>query len=251
MYRVMIIDDERALRNLIKKLVDWEKLGALVAGEAESGIEAINIIDDIQPDIALVDIRMPSMDGLTFATYMRDVYPDLKIIMVTAYQDFEYARECIKIGITQYVLKPVSKTELENAIRDAIKKVGKKHCEEQNKGMKIQMNQYIHFIEENYGNPGINLTYMARRFGFNAAYFSRKFKEKTGTSFIDYLTSYRIAVACGLAEKGMKMYQAADEVGIPDANYFSKCFKKYKNMTYSEYVKKCEGTLIEKDTDKE
>lgn len=64
MYKIMIIDDERALRSLLKKLIPWEELHAELAGEAESGIEAINIIDDILPDIALIDIRMPFMDGL-------------------------------------------------------------------------------------------------------------------------------------------------------------------------------------------
>ena len=74
-------------------------------------------------------------------------------------------------------------------------------------------------------------------FNLNPAYFSRKFKEKTNTSFIDYLTAYRISQAALFAKQGFKMYQAAEKVGIPDANYFSKCFKKYQNMTYSEYVK--------------
>ena len=237
MYKIMIIDDERALRSLLKKLIPWEELHAELAGEAESGIEAINIIDDILPDIALIDIRMPFMDGLTFARYMHKVYPDMKLIIITAHQDFEYARQCIEIGVSQYLLKPVSRKELTQALKDAISKISPKEEPETPAPEKLPMNQYIHFIEENYADPRLNLSYTARSFNLNPAYFSRKFKEKTNTSFIDYLTAYRISQAALFAKQGFKMYQAAEKVGIPDANYFSKCFKKYQNMTYSEYVK--------------
>lgn len=239
----MIIDDEKAVRSLIKRLVDWEALGAEVAGEAQSGIEAIHIIDDICPDIAFVDIRMPFMDGISFASYMRDTYPDLKIIIVTAYQDFEYARKCMALGISKYLVKPVSRKELETALRDTIAQIGERNYEETGENKKISVNEYIRFIKENYDNPQINLTYMARKFGFNSAYFSRKFKEKTGENFIDYLTAYRVEKACELALQGKKLYQAAEEVGIPDAGYFGKCFKKYKNITYTEYVKQNGETM--------
>lgn len=244
MYRVMIIDDEKAVRSLIKKLTDWDALNAVVAGEAASGIEAINIIDDVQPDLALVDIRMPFMDGITFAEYIRRIYPELKIIVISAYQDFEYARKCIELGVSRYLLKPISRKELTEALEDTLSKIEDKGREEPEEGSRISVNKYIHFIKENYSNPQINLTYMARRFGFNSAYFSRKFKEKTGQNFIDYLTAYRMEIACELAKQGKKMYQAAEEVGIPDAGYFGKCFKKYKNMTYTEYAKLQEGKAV-------
>lgn len=237
MYRVMIMDDEKAVRSLIKRLVNWEELGAEVVGEAQSGIEAIHMIDDLCPDIALVDIQMPFMDGISFAGYMHDIYPDLKIIIITAYQDFEYARRCMELGISKYLLKPISRKELEAALRDTIAQIGERPREEGEENKKISVNEYIRFIEKNYDNPQINLTYIARKFGFNPAYFSRKFKEKTGENFIDYLTAYRVEKACELALQGKKLYQAAEEVGIPDAGYFGKCFKKYKNVTYTEYVK--------------
>ena len=150
------------------------------------------MIDDLCPDIALVDIQMPFMDGISFAGYMHDIYPDLKIIIITAYQDFEYARRCIELGISKYLLKPISRKELEAALRDTIAQIGERPREEGEENKKISVNEYIRFIEENYADPQINLTYIARKFGFNPAYFSRKFKEKTGENFIDYLTAYRV-----------------------------------------------------------
>ncbi len=237
MIRVMIVDDEHAVRMLIKKLVNWDELGAYVAGEAESGVEAINIIDDVRPDIALVDIRMPFMDGLGFAQYMHENYPDLRIIIISAYQDFEYASNCIGLGLARYLLKPISKKELTDTLRDTISGINERTEEEQGTRPSLTVNQYVSFIEQNYSDPQINLTYIARKFGFNAAYFSRKFKEKTGKSFIEYLTAYRMEKACSLAKEGLLMYQTGEMVGIPDAAYFGKCFKKYIGITYKEYSK--------------
>ena len=94
MYRVMIIDDEKALRNLLKASVDWQEMGLEVVGEAASGIEAINIIDKLRPDIIFVDIRMPFMDGIEFSKIALKRYRQMKIIILTAFDEFEYAKQC-------------------------------------------------------------------------------------------------------------------------------------------------------------
>ena len=112
MYKVMIIDDEAAVRKLLKVTIDWEQLGMEVVGEAASGIEAINIIDDLRPDICFVDIRMPFMDGIAFSKLAIKRYPLTKIVILTAYDEFEYARECIGIGVTEYRLKPIVKKDI-------------------------------------------------------------------------------------------------------------------------------------------
>lgn len=109
MYRVMIIDDEQKIKNLLKLTIKWEMLGFEVVGEASSGIEAINTIDELNPDVLFVDIRMPFMDGIEFAKLAIERYPYLKIVMLTAFNDFDYARECIGIGVTNYLLKPINK----------------------------------------------------------------------------------------------------------------------------------------------
>ena len=83
MYRVMIIDDEKALRNLLKASIDWQEMGLEVVGEAASGIEAINIIDKLRPDIIFVDIRMPFMDGIEFSKIALKRYRQMKIIILT------------------------------------------------------------------------------------------------------------------------------------------------------------------------
>ena len=115
-YRVMIIDDERAIRSLLKNAIKWQDYDMEIVGEAESGIEAINTIDEIRPHLVFVDIRMPFMDGIEFSRLARERYPRLKIIVLTAFDEFEYAREAIELGIINYLLKPLKISELKKAL---------------------------------------------------------------------------------------------------------------------------------------
>ena len=241
MYRVMIIDDEKTLRNLLKLTIQWGELGLEVVGEAASGIEAINIIDEVKPDIVFVDIRMPFMDGIEFSKLAIKRYPNLIILILTAFDDFQYARECIGIGISEYLLKPISRTEITEALEKAVDKLRKvqlqtmialKEDENSGGGGMAAIQEYI---KKNYMNSGMNLTAISQKFGFNPSYLSRRFKADTGISLIDYLTRCRMEKAMEYAKKQVMMYVAAKEVGIPDPNYFGKCFKKYTGKAYSDY----------------
>ena len=122
MYRVLIIDDEKSIRNLLKNILKREELNIEVVGEAESGIEAINIMEQVLPDIAFVDIKMPFMDGIEFSKLAISRYPNLKIIILTAFSDFEYARQCVGIGVCEYLLKPIVRKD----IRDVLLKITNK-----------------------------------------------------------------------------------------------------------------------------
>ncbi|WP_341878194.1 response regulator transcription factor [Defluviitalea saccharophila] len=241
MYKVMIIDDEKSLRNLLKNAIQWGELGLEIAGEAASGIEAINIIDEIKPDIAFVDIKMPFMDGIEFSKLAIQRYPDLKIVILTAFSDFEYARECIGIGVCEYLLKPIVRADIKATLEKIIKKLDAEQPKKEDKEVIIQGNDTIRKIEEyiskNYTQPDLNLTSIAQTFGFNASYLSRLFKAETGKNLIDYLTECRMEQAITYAKQGMLMYMTAKMVGIPDPNYFGKCFKKYTNQTYSDFMK--------------
>ena len=97
--------------------------------------------------------------------------------------------------------------------------------------------QIVKYIAENYKDPKLNLTSAAQHFGFSSSYLSRKFKQDTGSGFVEYLTELRMQKAMQLAKAGVKMFIAASEVGIPDPNYFGRCFKKYTGVGYSEYCK--------------
>ena len=237
----MIIDDEKSLRNLLKNIINREELGLEVCGEAESGIEAINIIDQVNPDIAFVDIKMPFMDGIEFSKLAIARYPNLKIIILTAFSDFEYARQCVGIGVCEYLLKPIVRADIRETLLKIIKNLDSQQIKEVSVGMAVQEKDTIQkikqYIKDNYIKPDIDLTSIALTFGFNPSYLSRLFKTETGVNLIDFLIECRMEKAIEYAKMGTLMYMTAKMVGIPDPNYFGKCFKKYTDQNYSEFIK--------------
>lgn len=242
MYRVMLIDDEQNARNLLASSIDWAKFDMEIAGEAASGIEAINEIDTILPDIAFVDISMPFMNGIEFTELATKRYPDLKIIIMTAFNEFEYARKCIRLPVFDYMLKPFVRTEVEdNLIK--LKAILDSRVAETDSPFDTPIDieesaieQIKAYLDQNFTDSKINLASVAQHFGFSASYLSRKFKSETGKNFIEYLSEVRMVHAISLAKAGKKMFVTSKEVGIPDPNYFGRCFKKYTGLSYSDYV---------------
>jgi YesN/AraC family two-component response regulator len=243
MYRVMLIDDEESARKLMRASMNWESLNMEVVGEAASGIEAINVIDDMKPDIAFVDISMPFMNGIEFTEVATKRYPDLIIIIMTAFDEFEYARKCVSLPVFEYMLKPIIRSEVQEVLKKVKKKLDERTDKEDNQDTEpsgemeaSSIDQIKKYIEANYTDSKLNLTSVAQTFGFSASYLSRKFKQETGKNFVEFLTECRMNAAMKLAQTNMKMFNASNEVGIPDPNYFGRCFKKYTGMSYSEYV---------------
>lgn len=241
MYRVMLIDDEPSIRNLLKATINWEEVGMEVVGEAGSGIEAINIIDDINPDIAFVDISMPFMNGIEFAEVASKRYPNLTMIIMTAFDEFEYARKCIGLPVFEYMLKPVVRNEVMQTLSELKKKLDESTPRKEDEEFEAEPNSMElvrKYLQENYKDSTLNLTSVAQEFGFSASYLSRRFKQETGKNFLEYLNECRMERAIKMALAGVKMFQTSSEVGIPDSNYFGRCFKKYTGMSYSEYMGK-------------
>ncbi len=242
----MIIDDEESARKLMKAAIKWDELEMEVVGEAASGVEAINIIDDLKPDIAFVDISMPFMDGIEFTQIATDRYPNLVIIIMTAIDKFEYARKCVSMPVFDYMLKPMVREEITKVLEKVVDKLSaapdywaeledkaEDGTEQAEAGSTDQIKKYL---EENFTDSKLNLAFVAQEFGFSPSYLSRKFKQDTGKKFVEYLNDLRMKKALQLAKTGMKMYCTASEVGIPDPNYFSRCFKKYAGKSYSDYM---------------
>ena len=120
MIKVFLVEDEIIIREGIRYNIDWEKEGLEFVGEASDGELAYPLIQKTKPDILITDIKMPFMDGLELSRLVKQEMPEVKIIILSGYDEFEYAREGIDIGITDYLLKPVSGARL----LEAVKKVG-------------------------------------------------------------------------------------------------------------------------------
>ena len=112
MYSILIVEDEPVIRKGIASLVDFESLGISSVLEAENGEQAIAMIQEQAPDILMTDINMPKMDGITLAQLARAEFPQLRIIFLTGYDYVDYLLSAVKLGVDDYILKPVTKTEI-------------------------------------------------------------------------------------------------------------------------------------------
>ena len=114
--KVFLVEDEMIIRNGVKRSIDWEKEGYEFVGEASDGELAYPLILKEKPDIMITDIRMPFMDGLELSRLVKTELPNIKILILSGYDEFQYAKEAIKIGVTDYLLKPISSAKLLEAL---------------------------------------------------------------------------------------------------------------------------------------
>ncbi|WP_254871030.1 response regulator [Bacillus sp. Marseille-Q1617] len=117
MLKVILVDDEIQIRKGLKWKVDWEEEGFVIAGEAANGNEALQVIEEVKPDLVLTDVRMPVMDGMQLVKVLSAKYTDIKVIVLSGYADFEYVRSSLVGGVKDYLLKPVDPVELTAALR--------------------------------------------------------------------------------------------------------------------------------------
>lgn len=123
MLKVLVVDDEKLVRQMVMRCINWEEIGLEIVGEASSSRMGMELVDELQPDIVFMDVRMPGMNGLECSRQIVEKHPEVKIMILSGHDEFEYASEGIKIGVFDYLLKPVNAGELRKAAikaRDAI-----------------------------------------------------------------------------------------------------------------------------------
>lgn len=111
-YSVLLVDDEEEVYQVIMKKLDWESMGFYIAGYARNGVEALEMAEELQVDVVMTDIKMPYMDGLTLCKKLKEMNQRIKVIIFSGFDEFEYAKEAIKIEAEEYILKPVNAMEL-------------------------------------------------------------------------------------------------------------------------------------------
>lgn len=256
MYRVMIVEDEDLIRKGLVYVFDWSKYGCVVIKEAANGQEALEMIDKEVPDILLTDIRMPILDGLGLLEAIRDL--PIETIILSGYDDFNYARKAISYGVSDYLLKPVKDQDLGEVLIKVCDKIRKKQIAEYltNKmssldGYKIldsdiyysredYTSRYTHrvlgFIKDNYRDK-ISLDIVAEELEVSGTYLAKKFKKDVHHTFNDFLTRYRLQKALELMNTSeLKIYQIAEEVGFSEYKYFSQVFKNQTGYSPSDFM---------------
>ncbi len=112
MFKVFLVEDEIVVREGIRNNILWEQYGFQYAGDAPDGELALPLIRQIKPDLLITDIKMPFMDGLALIELVRKEFPDMKIVIISGYDDFSYAQQAIRLGVDQYLLKPIAKAKI-------------------------------------------------------------------------------------------------------------------------------------------
>lgn len=243
MLKILIVDDESTVRRGIMLGVDWAKMDCVVVGEASNGFEGLAAEERYHPNLIITDVRMPKMDGIEMLTELRRRGCMARVILLTAYSDFSYARSALQLGADDYLLKPFRDQELTAAIERVRKKLQQisSLTPEQSmplcKGDKSKyVMQAMAYISEHYSDPDISITTIAGTLGVSEGHLSHIFKKETSYTVIGYLTQYRIHCAMELLrERNRKVYEVAEQVGYGDVTYFSSTFKKLTGMSPSEY----------------
>jgi len=259
MYSALIIDDERPARQVIIALGKWEKYGIMPPLEASNCIDALAVMEKKQPDIVFLDMYLPVMNGIEFLKAAAPSYKKTKFIVVSGFDEFEYARQSLRYGVVEYLLKPVLEDELERALARAvymldadIEQLGDDDYGERFKheaaeggdpyrsfGMHSSMEDISEeirdYIETNYASE-INLDMFSQQYYLTKEYLSRCFKEIVGFGIYEYVTRTRMSkVKVLLRDTDAMIRDVAAAVGYNDQNHFSKAFKKYFGMYPSQY----------------
>ncbi|KNY27808.1 response regulator [Pseudobacteroides cellulosolvens] len=151
--KVVIVDDEFLIRNYLKRRVCWEELGMEIAGEASSAREALDLIDQIIPDIIFTDICMPFMDGIEFSKAVVEKFPHIKIVIITGHDEFDYVKRSIKLGISDFLLKPVNPEEIRKVALELKSKIEmeRTHIKEYEK-LKQRLDESLPYMQEKFLN---------------------------------------------------------------------------------------------------
>ena len=121
--KILIVDDEEEVRSSIMRKMQWEQLGYQLVGDAENGEDALEKVRVLEPDLVLTDIKMPYMDGLTLCKNLKQSYRNMKVIIYSGFDDFEFAREAVHLEAEEYLLKPISAGDMEAAFSKVRKKL--------------------------------------------------------------------------------------------------------------------------------
>ena len=245
MYRVVLVDDEHIILEGLSRVVPWTEMGCTLSGTASNGLEGLELIRRVKPDILLTDIRMPNMDGLGMIAALRSEFPRLQITVLTAFRDFEYAQTALNLGVCRYLLKPSRMDELNEAIHNMITRLdamrddapaGEKDepAEAANAGNFI-VNQALDYMRR-HCSERLSLIDVANHVYVSQWHLSKLINRYVNQNFFDILGRMRIDRAkLLLTDSSLRVHEVAEQAGYSDVGHFSKSFKKLTGMTPGEY----------------
>lgn len=242
MWKILLVDDDAVVRRGIRLSIDWQTEGFEVVAEAVNGKRALELVGECHPDILLTDIRMPVCDGLWLCEQVSERYPNVRMVILSGYEDFDYARRAIRIGVREYIVKPVDAAQLMETLRNIAKSITQAEDVRRFRaraegvaadilGGKDLTNaivlRSVRYVEGNYMND-VDVCAVADEMSISENYFSRIFKAETGMNFIEFLNRYRVARAKALlSQPDLKVNDVAEMVGYQTYKSFHYNFTRY------------------------
>jgi len=234
--RILIADDEPMVRLGIRTMIEDKMPSQHAMAEAANGKEVVLRAAD-HPDLAFVDIRMPLMDGIQAITEAKNISPDTQWVLVTGFSDFVYAQQAIRLGVTDYLLKPVSPEELSEVVRAAecrLPACAQLHRQTAGPGdiiAKIKAYVAAHYMRD------IAISTLAGELDITPNYLSRIFHQRAGCTFVSYVSQVRIGIAQQLlsANPNISIREVSEAVGYLNPRHFTKVFAKLTGKTPSVY----------------
>lgn len=270
MYKVLIVDDEPIICEGLKKSVRWSDFNCEVVATAENGLEGLEKMKALSPDILISDISMNNMDGLAMVAAIKSEHPGVEVCLLTGYRNFEYAQRAIKLGVTRFLLKPSRMDELEEAIRamtDNLRRSGnmggqiidnlwdmqneedrylyetfiKNRPESREDSVRSsEANGYVVkksllYILHHYDKK-LSLTDVANECYVSSWHLSKLLNHYTGRGFFEVINVIRLNEARRLlSETGERITDISERVGFQDVAHFSRIFKTYTGCSPKEY----------------
>ncbi len=241
MYKLIIVDDEKNIREGLAECYPWEELGFEVCAVLPDGKSALNYVRHCRVDAVLSDIRMPKMDGLDLARQLAADYPNIFIVLLSGYAEFEYAREALRYGVKEYILKPVKYEDVLRVFEDIHSLLDQQKngsvMDEPTTGYYDQIvEQVTDYLHQHYRDASLEVA--AQLVSLSPNYLSRIFKRKTGINFSEYLLNVKMEQAARLLlDVTMKTYEVADLIGYDNPKNFTRAFKQYCGKTPREFRK--------------
>lgn len=243
MIKVLIADDEKTIREGLKHQLQQSQIEIDSVYLAGNGEEALEIIKQNHPEIILLDINMPIKNGLEIIEEAMEINPLSKIIIISGYDEFEYAQKAISLGVSDYLLKPVNIATLKKTVLKAVGQYQNRLWEisqlnrNQKEENEASLKELIPYIQAHFSDSSVSLSTLAEHFHVSDAYLSRLIHKQCGKSFSDLLLELRMEYAKTLLEdKHTRMiYEVATLVGYSSQHYFCRMFKEYTGASPTDY----------------
>lgn len=240
MYQLLLVEDEITGAELLAQTYDWESMGFSLIKIFSSAGSAMEYIKQNPVDALITDIKMPLISGLELAKFCYEEYPNIGVILYTAYRDFEYAQQGIRYNVVDYLVKPVHDDDLTAAMNKL-----RRHLQNQQQTID-RPSEYsynmitqaaVDFIKAHY-HESISIEDVAHHVLMSPKYFGAYFKKSCGKNFVDFLREVRVSAAAELLkDEALTISAIAEKVGYKSATHFYKFFQDCYGQTPAQYRK--------------